>query len=381
MNIIKKFSLEPYKGSSIYLEMFNTIMKEHMYKKDMFLIENGITPSSYRRASKSEYKIGIDIVDKLTNIFKLRTIDNDELDKLEMYVNRIYFNLCYKYYDTYDDDLAYLDDLSKQNTIVFPIVNLFKLLMLSNSNQSFGNIKKDSESLYEDIIKYKRFLYPVFKDVFDLLEILYSPTALDDAYYNSYNDNGLIYFVLASKEMMRNNYSGSLYYCGLAKTIFTNENNFLRLMYLNLNIMFNLGMLGKFEECKQMAYGQMLTLESLNIKDSLYDNTYKHLLYSLLGLGQYAEIISLLSGKAILESYELICYIIALYNTNVGDYYNYKEKIKLEQLSEDIKDVMQCLEKYFDNEKHRNNDRIFNDNISKVIKKMLKKIFKWKKVE
>ena len=99
-----KIDLSIYKKSKPYFLVFDVLLKNLPIKKEVYLSENGINPSSYRLSRKHEQKIGFKILRTLCDRHNYKIMDNDLIDNLERRINQIYFNIYYKIYDTFDDD-------------------------------------------------------------------------------------------------------------------------------------------------------------------------------------------------------------------------------------------------------------------------------------
>ena len=70
---MKDIKLSEYQNTSIYFHLFDVVIKNKNLNKDEFLISIGISPSSYRRARKSEQAIGKEIVKILADYFNYST--------------------------------------------------------------------------------------------------------------------------------------------------------------------------------------------------------------------------------------------------------------------------------------------------------------------
>ena len=86
----------------IYFYLFDAIIKNKNLNKDEFLISIGISPTSYRRARKSEQAIGHEIIKILADYFNYRLLTHDELSNMEILFTNIYNDMYYKCFDNYD---------------------------------------------------------------------------------------------------------------------------------------------------------------------------------------------------------------------------------------------------------------------------------------
>ena len=99
---MKKIDLSNYKLTQIYFNFFDIYFKEKGIKKEFFLLDNDITPSTYRQCRKSECKIGSKIIKSLANKFLLKVPTIKLIDEIEGLLNNIYYDMYYKYYNLYD---------------------------------------------------------------------------------------------------------------------------------------------------------------------------------------------------------------------------------------------------------------------------------------
>ena len=192
-----KINLLEYKKSKIYFQLFDVILKDLEIKKEDFLIDNDITPSSYRLARKVEQNIGITIIKKLANIYNLKMLEDSKIDEIENKINLIYTDMYYKIYDNYDQYLIYLDELIKDNNILFPIIKLFKLFLLANAHKDIGKFVEENKRIYNEIINYKSFFNETCQEVFFILDISMKEINVSEYVMKPY-DNALCYFALSS---------------------------------------------------------------------------------------------------------------------------------------------------------------------------------------
>lgn len=60
-------NLNAYKESKIYFQLLDNIMKKNI-SKELFIHDNNINPSTYRRCKKDECNVGIKIIIKLCEL-------------------------------------------------------------------------------------------------------------------------------------------------------------------------------------------------------------------------------------------------------------------------------------------------------------------------
>ena len=100
---------------------FDVLLKEQPITKEAFLIEHNITPSSYRRARLQEVNIGTKIIQKLSDILGFKYLKENEIKLIEKRLNDIHNKVYFKIYDTFDEDLDYIDNYIEQKTLLFPV--------------------------------------------------------------------------------------------------------------------------------------------------------------------------------------------------------------------------------------------------------------------
>lgn len=59
---MKQFDLSVYKSSQPYFDLFDVYFKEYEIRKENYLIDNWITPSTYRQCRKGRYNMGFNII-------------------------------------------------------------------------------------------------------------------------------------------------------------------------------------------------------------------------------------------------------------------------------------------------------------------------------
>ena len=76
-------SLSEYKNSKIYFQFFDVLLKKTDIKKEDFLLENDISPSSYRLSRKVEQNIGKSIIEKLCSLYGYTMHSDSEIEIIE----------------------------------------------------------------------------------------------------------------------------------------------------------------------------------------------------------------------------------------------------------------------------------------------------------
>lgn len=75
------------------------------------------------------------------------------IGEFDNFFNKTYFNVYYKTYKTYDDDLKTIDKMIEDNYIIKSILHLLKLFLLSNSKTDASKIINENKQMYNDIKK------------------------------------------------------------------------------------------------------------------------------------------------------------------------------------------------------------------------------------
>lgn len=336
-----KIKLEQYKENKQYLLLFDILIKQVANNKDIFLEDLNITPSSYRRAKQTEQVIGDNIVHILCDYFDIKKPSVLEIDKYEMFINKIYYEYYYNLNNNSIYILGKLDELINENNLMYPIFLLFKLLftLINDNNQSI--IINENEYLYEQVIKYKSFYNDELQDVLNHVEILFDKEFQNKKIYLD-NKNGITYSVVSSKYLQANKYIESLYYAQKAKEIFINDENYKRVAYINFNIMSCYCNLNNFEKYYNLAHTQYFSLSSFNDYSDARDLSAKHYAISLVANKYYQEIEYFFKNKTDVTFTEVVCLLIARFNLNKEEYQKYYTNVK-EVLKDDER--LETLEK------------------------------------
>lgn len=335
-----KIDLSAYKESKQYIILFDILFKELVINKEPFLIEQGIAPSSYRRARNSEQNIGKQIVEKLARYTEYKMVSSEFINDLEKMLNHIYFNMYYKIYDTYDDDLKYINDLISENYLCFPIIKLFKIFLELNAQKDVSTVIEQNIDLFEEVKNYVPFFSKELIEIYDLVSVSFENNNLNKLVAKNY-DNGMFYFTIAAKYLMNNKYLECLYYANIGKEMLLRDGNYKRIIYLNHKILNCYNAIKNYEACYLLANQQILTLRSFNFLGYdlgyEYTSTMKHLVISCLAISKFEEVIDLLKDKEQMTLTELSCLLVANYYVN---------KINYQKLYEEL--INECMDtKYF----------------------------------
>lgn len=317
-----KIDLSSYKKSKQYFIFFDVILKDLSVNKDFFLKENDISPSSYRKARFVEQNNGNKIIDKLCKVLNFKNVNNDLIDEIELLINRIYNNMFYKVYTTYDKDLSIINEYLDKNIILKPIILLSKLFLLANYKYDVGEFVNENNNDYIELKKYLPFFTDELLELFDILSLVFEKNIDDKVLMKTYK-NSLFYYALASRLCGDKRYVESLFVSKKAEDVLVREKNYKRLLYLNVKMMHCLNSIKNYEECFELASMQLLTLRSFVDVDYAYRNTLKNLVISCLPLKKYIYIVDLLINEPKLSMTEVVCLLVAQFNLDKERYNEY----------------------------------------------------------
>lgn len=319
---MKQIDLFEYKGFQRYFIFFDIVIKKDYSNKELFLESLNIAPSSYRRAKKFGNMIGEKILIKLCHKFHYQMINENLITDFAQRLNKIYFNIYYKKYDLYDEDMAWLNEMLTKNYLFYPVLLMFKLLMALNSKDSPRDLIKQNEDIYAEIMQFEPFFNDDLKYIYEIIQVAFIENVATNPNVFNYK-NELSYYTLSSKLLLAAKYIESLYFSEKAKERFLQEENYKRVYYINLNIMANFNYLKRYNDCYNLAQKQLITLEAQNLCFFEYNNTRKHFVIACLGLGKYKEIIDILDDINSLNMTELCSLCISYYKTNKNEYNNF----------------------------------------------------------
>ncbi len=331
------FNLQIYKETSIYFRLFDVLFKEQEKKKESVFKELGINNSSYRRCREIEQKVGIEIINKLIKYFDLEKPTDQEINEIEKLTNRVYNNMYYKIYDTYEEDLKEIENLLNTKCLLYPVLKLLKLFLIINSKQNTKVVLEENNDLYKEITKYKLFFTNELLEIFVIINLLFDETTYEKD-INHYN-NPMTFQALASKAATKQKRIEALYYAEKAKEILIKDMNIKRIITINFTIINSLLYLGNYKEAYDLTVKQMMCIKTLNISGFDYDRAYNLFIISLFSLKEYSNVIEELENKDTFSEIIFICLLSSLY---------YSDKEKYEEYYLDNNDIeyVVLLDKY-----------------------------------
>ncbi len=370
-----QISLQIYKESKQYLGLLEIIMKNQGLNKDEFLLSHKISPTSFRRARSSEQRVGVEIIEKLAEIFDYRICTEEKIYQIEILVNQIYNEVYFKIYDNFDFFYEKIENELNNKSVLFPILNLFKLFLLLNENKQRKDILTENQELFNDLQKYVPFYNHDLKEVYEIVKIQFLKD-IPDEYMQKEYQNGLIYFSLASKYNFNKDFIASLYFADKARKIFLKEDNFLRIFFLNLIFMHNYNSLGNYKKSYDLASNQLLSIKSFGISNFIQSTTKLHLIIAYLGLRNYEKVIELLSNKEVYQSTEVYSLLIAKFMVDKKGYQGlYTSALRDNQNREGDLYIIQTLNSFLLKRDKNNLMKLEKSNMREMLVKILKKNF------
>lgn len=341
-----QISLTEYMQTKLFFQLFDVLLKEESVNKEYYLESVGVSPSSYRRAKNEEQKIGIQIMETLCSKFNLNIMPLEMIEEIESLANEIYFDMYYKVYDRYEKFLQKLDEYLSKNYNIYPIIKLLKLFVLINSSKFSNELYESYLELYNEVKKFKNFYNNDLMGIYNLFVLTFENNSID---YNLAKElyGGFSYYIASFRAWKNKRYTECLYYAEKAKIILVEESNYKRIVNLNFNIMSSLMYLNRFEECFELAFDQLLMLESFGFKSDELKKTERYLFSSALVLGKYEFIIKRFKDFEVFQQNEICCYMIALNQTNINEYLTFYQKV-LEMENEKNRNICIALNSYLE---------------------------------
>ena len=335
-----------YKKTQIYFLFYDAFLKNKSINKEILFKKIDINYSSYRRARDYEQKVGEQILKQLCEYYQLKMPSMKLIDQLEKLANKIYHNMYYKIYDTYEDDIKELDKLIEEKYILFPILKLLRLFLNVNANRPIYKVVNDNVELYNEVKIYRKFFIEELKEIFEILSFFFE-TEIPEEEWSKSCDNALTYQILSSRYLNVNKFIEALFYAYKAKDIFLEDLNYKRVNLINRTIMICLLHIGKYEDCYKLAIKQKLSLAAYCQDNDETEMINEYLLVALLGLKRYDKIINLLINSKEYSLTTLTCLLVAIYENNKKDYDKYfKENVYLEEFNEETKNIIINIDHY-----------------------------------
>lgn len=312
--------LTEYYLPTIYFQFYDVLIANLDKGKEEFLKSLDINPSTYRKCRKGELNIKYEYINKLNQYFGYKNISANQLDELGKLLNDIDNNMYYKIYDSYDEYVEIINQYIEEKYNIYPILLLFKLLLIINQKKSYEIILKNKD-LYYELNKYKNFLNDSLSEIYELIYLSFEDNIVDEKWMKNYT-NGKAYYILSFRAYNDNKYIESMFFANKCKEFLFQDGNIIRNIYLNNILMSSLLFVGNYEECNKLSFKQILTLKSINISNkNLEKNTIKFYIASLFALNEYEKVISQVDTSKVYNMTTLTCYLFSKYKIYGKDVY------------------------------------------------------------
>ena len=339
-----KINLNEYKESKIYFQLLDNIMKEKNISKELFLHDNNINPSTYRRCKKDECNVGIKIVTKLCELFNYKYLDNNQIDEVEQLLNNIYSDMYYKIYKKYDYYVNEIDNYINDNTIIYPVLLLFKGYLLLSNQVSYKIQKEEILALYKEIKQYDYFYNESCLKIYHLLYLSFEEEILEKYYIKKYEDASA-YFILSFRALNNKKYSECLYFSEKAKEKSIEDYNIQRIIAINNNILASYMELENYEDCLTLSEIQLKVLFSINSDNKILikglNNKY---MICLLHLKKYDILNKYINENESFDYTKLGIYMTCKYHYNKKEYDELYDSLIKEQPEKHIIFIQQVNE-------------------------------------
>lgn len=345
---MKKIDISEYKESRIYFDFFDVYLKINNIKKEEIFTELYINNSSYRRARDYEQKVGKQIIQQLTNHFKLIIPTTSMVETLEVKINEIYYNMYYRIYDSYDTDLSFLDKLLEENTLLSPVIKLLKLFMLVNTNKSISFVKQNYYELYEDVKKYYDFFILELKEIFEILFLFFDSDAILSEEWRHNYKNAMSYQIVASKCYSEKKYIEAIFFGKCAQDILYKDLNFKRIISVNRTIMSSYLYIGNYDECLNIAEKQILYLKSIDFINYEIESAIIFEVVALLALERFQDVKEKIKDYQKMNLTLITCLLVSLFKIDKKEYFEFYNE-NVEFADEDNKKYFILLNNYLKN--------------------------------
>lgn len=369
--------LTEYKDPAIYTNFFDVVIKKVAVNRDIYLEDLDISPSTYKRVKNHESKRGKLIIEKLSDHFNYKIPTNEFIDELEEKFNKIYHNVYYKIETEYENDLEYLDELLKENYIIYPLIELMKLFVIFHYPLDTKIKFEKNKDLYESVKSYLLFYNNDLEELYELFNIL-SLEDIDTKLLVRDYKNELCYSALSTRLFKKGRYVDCLYLSEKIKKQYIIDENYKRIFPINLNIMVCYNSLEEYESSYDLSRKQMLTLDSIGTMSFYCEATEYHYLVACFGLGKFQEIINILDNNDEFKMKSLIMLLVSKFLINKQAYLEYLNLLLSQELSEKSKELLRLIDDFLNQNETSAIDQLSNPkyNIPSFIINIIKKCLK-----
>lgn len=356
-----EINLERYLDSKQCLLLFDVLIKENVKNKDLFLESINISPSTYRRSKRTEQKMGKNIVKELCEYYNIKLLTREEIVHEQMYLTQIYNIYYYKINYNKLYILGKLDEKIANKDILYPIYMLFKLVLILDNNENFENIKTFNEYLYNEVMKYELYYTDELKEL--LYIVSNNSLIIKDSVSEMYCYN------IAKQKIKEEKYIEAMYFINKAIELLLNNNNYNRLIDFNILLLecyLNIYDYSKYYNLASSLY--YCCTNKFNDEQSIIN---KHYALSLIALKKYEQLKFVYKKINSITNTEVLCILIAKYNTNKEDYNLYYKEIMELLNDENTKKVLIIIDTYLRTNKTKVLQTINNETYKDLIKVLL----------
>lgn len=374
------YNMLPYFESIKYhIYFFDVLIKKSSITKEALLEEQDIAYMTYKRAKDFDSNAGYKLITKLDNYFKINPLNATKKEEYENTLNLLINRFYYRSDKLYELE-PILVEYIKENNYLQPLFTLMLLLIKLVKVKNPKKVIEENRSSYNELKDFaKNFFVSPFTELFSIIEILYHENKLYNTNFTkdtSENMKGLLYNSCAVNAILAQNYSLSLYYCIEGRKYLIKDNNFNRLIFLNLIYFTCLNKIGEYEKCFEESRSQLTYLTEITYDEELIRATQLHYYTACLGLKDYTEVISSITRKDVFTSNDYIFILLSSYQCDRSLYKNYLLRYSIDKEKYNKKQnyyINLIIEFLSGKNKALIKDQIFNSELNIGLKEILLK--------
>lgn len=369
---MRKIELTIYKNSKCYFQLFDIIFKDNKIIKEPFLLNIGISPSSYRKSRTREQTGGPRIIEQLCEAFGYEAPNYDLVCSIEDLLNKVYAGIYYKTYASHNEDVEYLDNLINKNYILNPILKLIKIFILANSKMDIISFVQEYRDIYEELQKYLCFFSEDLLEILDILSFAFEEEMREGLLFKDFK-NSLAYYSLASRLWKDGRYTECMFIAEKAEAVLVKELNYRRLVGLNVIRMYCLNMLENYNECFKLGSMLLYNLQSFKSIEYEYKYVISHLALCCLPLKKYDYCMDLLLNKNKVSLTDICCLVTAKYFTDKAEYESLYKHYS-EALEQDDKTILKHVDNVLKHRSKRSLAKLNDPKLMRYFANILKQI-------
>lgn len=371
-----KINLNEYKESKIYFKLLDLIISKNEDNKECFLKSLDINPSTYRRCRQNDFTISEKIIYKISSHYGYKNHNYKIINDAEKLFNNIYFDMYYKIYTRYNNYLEELDIMIKENYLITPIIELFKLFLFISSQKDYDILLSECSDLYDVVKSNIKFYNESLMKIYELIYLSLEPKIDESKLLKSYDD-GSAYYILSYRNLLKNKYLESLYYGEKSKKILLEEGNIFRMILQNNTIITCYMNVHNYEDSLKILKIQSKILEAIESSNkTLVKKTKRAYIVCMLALNKYEELIDYLKYDNEFTFTTIGSYLIALYNIDKEEYDKYKKTILAEIEDNKTIEFIEIIDLYIKTKNRKSLEQIskfsLNEQFLEVLKNKIK---------